>query len=94
MKYLILFFLSFSVSATEMCDVKICNKIERLTLNPFTVMRDSMAESCFNTTVPKDMAVVGKELSSESRWYQGSTINPTKKSVTRIKEVYACTEVE
>ncbi|ADQ52891.1 hypothetical protein CL89_gp306 [Aeromonas phage PX29] len=40
--------------------------------------------------LPKSEAIVDKVLDSESRWYQGSSINVTKRSVTRVKEVYSC----
>ena len=74
----------------EYCEVTICNRIERFSLNPFSHMKDSAGEVCQNSTIPKSEAVVGKELSSESRWWQGSSINPTKKSVTRVKQVNSC----
>ena len=74
--------------AEEMCEVKICNKIERFSLNPWSHLKDKFGESCFTTSIPKSQAIVGSTLSEESRWYQGSSINPTKRSVTKIKEVY------
>lgn len=74
---------------TEMCEVQICNKLERFSLDIFSHIKDSLGETCFNVMMPKGEAVEGKELSSESRWYQGS-FNPTKKSVTSIKKVYHC----
>ena len=83
--------LSFGAIAEEMCRVKVCNKIERFSLSIWSHMKDGMGESCFETVLPKSESVVDKELSSESRWYQGSgAINPTKRSVTRVKEVHSC----
>lgn len=67
--------------------VRICNKIERFSLSISAHIKDSWGESCFVTKIPAEDAVVGKVLSEESRWYQGSSINPTKKSVTRVTEV-------
>lgn len=73
--------------ATELKTVRICNKIERFSLSIMSHIKDSMGESCFVTKIPAEDAVVGKVLSEESRWYQGSSINPTKSSVTRVTEV-------
>lgn len=86
-----------SVQAQEkqpepLCEVQICNKIERLSLDVFTLINDRAGKVCFDTMLPKSEAVQGAVLKSESRWWQGSTINPTKKSVTRITEVYSCNE--
>lgn len=74
----------------RLCKVTVCNKIERFSLNPFTHMRDSFGETCSTVIIPAEDAEVGKVLSSESRWWQGSSINPTKKSVTRVQEVHYC----
>ena len=74
-----------------LCQVKICNKLERFSLNPFSHLKDKFGETCFNATLPKEEAIPGKVLDSTSKWYQGKSWNPTKKSVTKIKEVYACT---
>lgn len=76
--------------AEPMCNVRVCNKIERFSLDPWSHMKDSMGETCFDTLLPKSQSQVGKVLDSDSRWYQGSSINPTKKSVTRIKRVGEC----
>lgn len=73
--------------ATELKTVRICNKIERFSLSISAHIKDSWGESCFVTKIPAEDAVVGNVLSEESRWYQGSSINPTKKSVTRVTEV-------
>lgn len=73
-----------------MCKVKVCNKIERFSLDIFAHMRDNMGETCMDVIIPKSEAHVGNKLSDESRWYQGSSINPTKRSVTRVTEVYKC----
>lgn len=72
------------------CDVTVCNKLERFTLSPWSRMKDSFGESCFPAVLGKSDAIAGNELTRESRWYQGS-FNPTKKSVTRVKEVGDCT---
>lgn len=85
-------FVSFQLQAaevTKLCEVKICNKIERFSLDVFSHLKDSMAEQCFDVILPQSEAVVGKVLSSESRWYQGK-FNPTKKSVTKIKSIGHC----
>lgn len=84
---------SVQVEAGEICKVQVCNKIERFSLNPMSHLRDSIGESCADVIVPKDEAVVGRQISAESRWYQGS-FNPTKESVTRVKKVYQCKEVD
>lgn len=73
-----------------MCRVQACNKIERFSLSIWSHVKDSMGETCMNIIVPKSEAVVDSVLSDESRWYQGSSINPTKRSVTRIKQVLEC----
>lgn len=84
--------LSAQVQAGEICKVQVCNKIERFSLNPMSHIRDSIGESCADVIVPKEEAIVGRQISTESRWYQGS-FNPTKESVTRVKQVYQCKEV-
>lgn len=76
--------------APLMCEVEVCNKLERFSLDIWSHMKDAIGETCFVTVLPKDMAVVNKKLTSESRWWQGSTINPTKQSVTRVKKVIQC----
>lgn len=75
------------------CEVTVCNKLERLTLSPWKMMKDSMGESCQPSLLGIEDAQAGKKLSSSSRWYQGS-FNPTKASVTRVKSVGACTPAE
>ena len=72
-----------------MCEVRVCNKLERFTLSITSMVKDHIGETCFDTRMPKSEAVVDKVLDSSSKWYQGS-FNPTKKSVTRIKSVGAC----
>lgn len=72
------------------CHVQVCNRIERWSLSIWSHIKDHMGENCLDVVIDKKDAVVGHVLSSDSRWYQGSTINPTKKSVTRVKKVYAC----
>lgn len=76
------------------CDVKACNKLERFTLDPWSMLQDKMGEVCEDVTVYKKEAVIDNILSSETRWYQGSSINPTKASVTRVKEIYKCYMVQ
>ena len=75
-----------------MCKVRVCNKIERFSLDIFSHMKDSMGETCSTVIMPKsEIGVgVGQIITEESRWWQGSTINPTKKSVTRISQIIAC----
>ena len=82
----------FTQQAEEMCLVEVCNKLERITFSLKNIINDKLGETCFTINMPKSEAVQGKVLSSESRWYQGSSINPTKKSVTRIKRVYSCSK--
>lgn len=72
------------------CEVKVCNKLERFTLDPWKMAKDSFGEICQPALMGKEDAVVGKTLNSSSRWYQGS-FNPTKSSVTRVKSVIVCT---
>lgn len=71
------------------CEVKLCNKLERFTISPMKMFKDSMGEQCFPGVIDKSQAVKGSVVSSSSRWYQGS-FNPTKNSVTRIKDVLSC----
>lgn len=85
---------SAEAQAEKLCKVVVCNKLERFTLDPWSMIKDSMGETCFEGTLSSLEAVPGKVLSSESRWYQGSSINPTKKSVTRVKEILNCWEVK
>ncbi|QXO11505.1 hypothetical protein pEaSNUABM19_00359 [Erwinia phage pEa_SNUABM_19] len=75
-----------------LCKVQVCNKIERFSMSLWSHMKDSMGETCMDIVIPKTEAVVGNALSDESRWYQGSSINPTKRSVTRVSQVYKCQE--
>ena len=81
---------SAEVTQPTTCRVKICNKLERFTLDLWSHIKDKAGETCFEAVIPKEDAVVGKVLDQQSRWYQGSSINPTKKSVTRVKQVIAC----
>jgi hypothetical protein len=80
---------SVFAQAPQTCNVQLCNKLSRWSLDPFSHIKDKMGEQCFNVVLPKNEAVVGNVLASESRWYQGS-FNPTKKSVTKVKQVYSC----
>ncbi len=81
---------AFAAPPAGYCDVVVCNKLERFTLSPWSAIKDKMGETCQPAILAKEDAVKGKELSANSRWYQGS-FNPTKKSVNRVKEVNACT---
>lgn len=76
----------------KLCKVTVCNKIERFSLDIFSHIKDAMGETCSVAILPESEAKVGHILSSDSRWYQGSSINPTKKSVTRVSEVHYCDE--
>jgi hypothetical protein len=72
------------------CDVVVCNKLERFTLSPWSAIKDKMGQTCQPAILAEQDAVAGKELSANSRWYQGS-FNLTKKSVNRVQEVKVCT---
>lgn len=87
---LIFLLMTGSISAERLCDVTICNKISRFSLSIWSHVKDKFGEECFDIKIPESEATPGKILSSESRWYQGSSINPTKKSVTKIKSVGVC----
>lgn len=76
-------------AAPVMCEVLICNKIERFSLSLWSHIKDDLGEACFTVILPQSEAVEGKVLDEESRWYQGK-FNPTKKSVTRIKKINMC----
>jgi hypothetical protein len=80
---------SVFAQAPQTCNVQLCNKLSRWSLDPFKHIQDKMGEQCFGAVLPKNEAVVGNVLASDSRWYQGS-FNPTKKSVTTVKQVYNC----
>lgn len=80
---------SAMASAEPMCQVRVCNKLSRFSLDPFKHLKDHMGKVCFDAVLPKSQAVQGATLSSESRWYQGS-FNPTKKSVTYVDSVKSC----
>lgn len=75
-----------------MCKVRICNKIERFSLSIMSHIKDSVGEKCDEVIMPEKLVLgrEGEELSSESRWYQGSSINPTNKSVTRLDSIIRC----
>lgn len=73
-----------------LCKVQVCNKIHRVSLDLWSHIKDNMGETCTTVILPKSQAQVGYTLSDESRWYQGSSINPTKRSVTRVKQVLEC----
>ena len=76
-------------AAEPMCEVQVCNKLERFSLSISRHLKDHFGETCFGTRMPKSEALPGKVLDSTSKWYQGS-VNLTKQSVTRIKSVGAC----
>ncbi len=67
------------------CEVVICNKLERMTLSFSKMMKDQMGEVCTPALLGKEDAVAGKRLESSSR---GLSI--TKASVTRVKSVGRC----
>lgn len=73
------------------CEVSICNKISRWSLDITSHVKDYFGEACFPGIISVQDAVVGREINSETRWYQGSQINPTKRSVTKVKQVGTCT---
>ena len=73
------------------CDVVICNKLQRISINPWSHIKDSLGEQCFPQLMPIDEAIPGNTLHSGTRFYQGS-FNPTKRSVTKVKKVLQCTE--
>lgn len=75
--------------AESMCQVELCNKLERFSLSPTNWVKDWAGKTCFNSVLPRSQAVSGSVVSSSSKWYQGS-FNPTKKSVTRVNKVYHC----
>ena len=91
MKILIVLFLTLNIANAQpvFCDVKICNKIKRFSLDIWSHLKDSIGKTCWDMSVPKNLAIKGKELNSKTKWYQGS-INPTKKSVTWVEAVYKC----
>lgn len=90
-KIILLMLITFGLlQAQSTCTVQICNKLERFSFSPWSHIKDRMGETCWDSIVPKKDAIVGKKLDSSSRWYQGSSINPTKRSVTKIKRVYSC----
>lgn len=80
---------SAAVQAESMCQVRVCNKLERFSLSISSHVKDYLGKTCFDIELPQSQAVPGKELDSKSKWYQGS-FNPTKKSVTRVDSVGAC----
>ena len=96
MKYLVAVFLvlSLNANAVTMCEVKICNKLKRFSLSIWSHVKDSMGKTCWTMQMPKEEAVKGKTLDSDSRWYQGKSINPTKRSVTWIEKVGTCKEMK
>lgn len=85
----------FSLTATAgtpppgYCEVKICNKLSRWSINPVSHIKDKLGETCTFTLISKEDAKEGKILESSTRFYQGS-FNPTKKTVTKVKEVKKC----
>lgn len=89
MKYFILSLLlvPITITAEEMCDVTLCNKVERFTLNVWKHINDEIGEVCFDALLPKSKAIKGKIVDSEWRGYSG---NFTKNSVTRITNVKEC----
>ena len=98
MKKVIIFMAGLSVSVCSMamppigyCDVVICNKIERISFNPWSHIKDKFGEQCFPQILSAEYAERGRVLDAGTRFYQGS-FNPTKRSVTRVKKVLQCTK--
>ena len=79
-----------AAASEQTCEVKVCNKLERFSLDIWSHVKDHMGEVCFDVVLPKKESYVGNVLSSDSKWYQGSSINITKQSVTKVKQVYSC----
>lgn len=91
----VLLMLCFNINAAPpngYCDVLICNKLERFTLSIWELAMDKLGEECYQSIVHIDDAIQDKIIDSSTRWYQGNSINITKRSVTRIKEVLECTD--
>lgn len=82
-----------SGESSVLCEVEVCNKLSRFSLNPWSHLKDKIGETCFPVTMRKKDAVVGSVLDSQTRFYQGS-FNPTKKSVTRVKRVISCQDYQ
>jgi hypothetical protein len=98
MKKTILLMIGLSVSIGALgvppagyCDVVICNKLQRISFNPWSHIKDKFGEQCFPQVLPLDYAKEGNILDSGTRFYQGS-FNPTKRSVTRVKSVIECSK--
>jgi hypothetical protein len=72
-----------------LCRVRLCNRLKRFSLDPISHIKDSLGEVCIETMIPKADARPGKRLASDSRWWQGS-FNPSKRSVTKVDKVLAC----
>lgn len=74
----------------KLCEVVVCNKIKRFSLDPIAHLKDKIGETCFSILLPESSAKEGHVLSNESKWWQGRSINFTKKSVTTVKQVVSC----
>lgn len=72
--------------AEPMCDVEVCNRTKRWSLNVFALASDKLNENCYHINLQKADAVEKKELSSS----HDISINLTKRSVTYIKHVGQC----
>lgn len=77
----------------QMCNVEVCNKLKRFSLSPWSHIKDAMGESCYDIQLPEKISKEGHQLDNSTRWYQGS-FNPTKRTVTYVKQVYNCDKVE
>lgn len=100
MKYLKIITFAVCISAPSVaisappsgyCDVIICNKLQRISFNPWSHIKDKLGEQCFPQLIPIDYAIPGSTLHSGTRFYQGS-FNPTKRSSTKVKKVLQCTK--
>lgn len=74
----------------EVCTIRVCNKLSRISFSVVKLIKDEIGETCFDVVTTKENAVPGKVLDSQSRWWQGRSFNPTKRSVTRVTKVYGC----
>jgi hypothetical protein len=75
------------------CEVTICNKISRFSLDPWAHIRDALGEVCMPATIEKKYAKEGERLHAESKIWQGESINITRESVTKVKKVNSCNPV-
>lgn len=69
---------TINLTYEPLCEVRVCNKPSRFSLDLFSHIQDVMGKTCFNMLAPKSEAVVGKVL------------DESKRSVTRIESVGKC----